>query len=486
MRALWPSVQRGLVWFHRWAGVALCLLFIMWFGSGAVMHFVPFPSLLDRERLQHSESIDFQRLRVEPASVLALKPDATSLRLISVLSRPVYLAAGSGGSPLAVAGDSGAELPALTAAEARIVAERFSNNRAVEVTGPLVTDQWVVHQGFDAYRPYFRVRMADDQATDLYVSLGTGEVRQQTRRSERAWNWCGAVIHWIYFTPLRANWSAWNQTVWWVSLVALITTVAGIWLGLHRYLALRASGRAGLSPYRGWMWWHHVVGLFGGLIVLTWIFSGWLSMDHGRLFSKDGTTQEYVSRLKGLSIHAVATAVSVDTLRMIPGATSVSFEALGGSPFLAIEGRAPAESHDLWLLESGAVTTEAPPEALLEIAIRKVWPTAVRLITSSNSIDDLYRHAESIPGDAEAFSVPGTSAQRLYVDHLTGRLLAVMDPSRRSYAWVYYALHTFNYPALIALPWARTIIVLTLLFVGVGLSVTSVVLATRRVRRELS
>ncbi len=33
---------------HRWWGVAFCLLFAMWFASGAVMHFVPYPERHER------------------------------------------------------------------------------------------------------------------------------------------------------------------------------------------------------------------------------------------------------------------------------------------------------------------------------------------------------------------------------------------------------------------------------------------------------
>lgn len=33
---------------HRWWGVAFCLLFAMWFASGTVMHFVPFPERHER------------------------------------------------------------------------------------------------------------------------------------------------------------------------------------------------------------------------------------------------------------------------------------------------------------------------------------------------------------------------------------------------------------------------------------------------------
>ena len=39
MGTLWPRVNRWLTWFHRWSGVVLCLLFIAWFASGAVLGF---------------------------------------------------------------------------------------------------------------------------------------------------------------------------------------------------------------------------------------------------------------------------------------------------------------------------------------------------------------------------------------------------------------------------------------------------------------
>jgi hypothetical protein len=40
--------MRALATLHRWWGVAFCLLFAMWFASGAIMHFVPFPERRER------------------------------------------------------------------------------------------------------------------------------------------------------------------------------------------------------------------------------------------------------------------------------------------------------------------------------------------------------------------------------------------------------------------------------------------------------
>ena len=54
--------MRVLATLHRWWGVAFCLLFAMWFASGIVMHFVPFP---ERHEVQATPEIDAARGRAE-------------------------------------------------------------------------------------------------------------------------------------------------------------------------------------------------------------------------------------------------------------------------------------------------------------------------------------------------------------------------------------------------------------------------------------
>jgi hypothetical protein len=54
--------MRVLATLHRWWGVAFCLLFAMWFASGIVMHFVPFPA---RSETAYPASIDTSRAGIE-------------------------------------------------------------------------------------------------------------------------------------------------------------------------------------------------------------------------------------------------------------------------------------------------------------------------------------------------------------------------------------------------------------------------------------
>lgn len=500
MRPLWPRVNRWLTWFHRWAGVVLGLLFAAWFASGAVLHFVGFPSLPVADRFARSEIMDLQRLEVAPSAALARAEVVAGawpidgVRLISVAGTPTYIVtvAGtpayvmtSGERQIAIAGDRGQVIRRFSAATAGIVAARFGHAAVSKVTGPLDYDQWIVHQQFDPYRPFFRVRLDDPQRSDLYVSAVTGEVVQRTTARERFWNWCGAVLHWIYFTPIRKDWSLWNQGVWWISLVAVLTSIAGTWIGLHRYLKNRAHGRTGLSPYRGWMRWHHVIGLFASIVVVVWMFSGWLSMDHGRLFSLPGGSATESARMRGMSFAAIAESTPLDVLRSAGPASVIELHAIGGRPLLTIRGGMQGGSRILWLDSREA--SEAPiPETLLLSALKAAWPWDAVTLVGSSSTDELYRQAESVPEDALAALTGSGGRIRVYVGRFSGRLVAVMNPSRRAYAWVYFCLHTLNFPGLVEHPAARTLVEVPLLLFGFGFCVTGIVLGVRRLKIELS
>jgi hypothetical protein len=483
---LWSSSNRWLTWFHRWAGVVLCLLFAIWFASGAVLHFVGFPALPAKEQRAGSEAIDLSQVVIDPSGALTRVPLATDLRLISAAGRPIYVAQQPTGSWISVAGDSGEILPLFPAATAKTVAERFSDASAADVSGPMEYDQWIVHQHFDPYRPFYRVRLNDRASTDLYVSARTGEVLQRTRFSERAWNWSGAVIHWIYFTPLRKSYPAWNQVVWWVSLVALLSSSVGVWLGFLRFASNRAAGRKGLSPFRGWMRWHHIIGLFSSVIVVSWMLSGWLSMDHGRLFSRGETTAKQVRQLSGMSLGAVANAATLESMREMGPASELTFNAVAGRPFLTAYGPMGKDAGILFLDQPPTPILASLPGALLTLGVDRVWPGQAHAIYGPDTYEHLYRLAESTPGSAAVFSVSGNPTLRIYVDRYSGRFLTVMDPSRRSYAWIYYALHTFQFPGLIEHPEIRTVLVLALLALGFTASATGVVLSVKRLRREFA
>ena len=167
------------------------------------------------------------------------------------------------------------------------IAADYARRRDLDAAGASVAalslyDQWTVPNGFDRHRPLYRVALDDRLGTELYVSSVTGEIVLDTDAP-------GARLE--LFRQCRAldlsdgaaqPSGGMGSLFWWLSFLALIGASAGAAVGMLR---IRVEGSRLTSPYRGWQAWHHWLGLMCMLFVLTWIFSGWLSMDDGRLFS---------------------------------------------------------------------------------------------------------------------------------------------------------------------------------------------------------
>ena len=66
----WKLAKRWLYVFHRWTGIILCLFFAIWFVSGVVMMYVPFPSFRGPERVATAPVIDWAQVRVGPDKAL--------------------------------------------------------------------------------------------------------------------------------------------------------------------------------------------------------------------------------------------------------------------------------------------------------------------------------------------------------------------------------------------------------------------------------
>src|SRR3954452_20903101 len=83
--------MRALTLVHRWLGILFCLLFAMWFASGIVMHFVPFPALTEAERIGGLAAVDGAPGLRSPAEAAGAVEGATRVRLLQRIDRPVYL-----------------------------------------------------------------------------------------------------------------------------------------------------------------------------------------------------------------------------------------------------------------------------------------------------------------------------------------------------------------------------------------------------------
>jgi uncharacterized iron-regulated membrane protein len=473
-------MTRTLILLHRWLGVAFCLFFAMWFATGIVMHFVPFPALTEAERFGGLAPIDAHAIHHGPGEAVAASAlkDAERVRLRQRSDAPIYLVSGSSGLEALSAADLSSA--AVTSEQlALAIATDHARRRGLEASQAIVAglahyDQWTVPNGLDPHRPLYRIALHDGQDTELYVSSTTGEVVRDTTRAERWWNYAGSVPHWIYPTALRSHWAAWDRTVWWLSLIAAIAAVTGAVLGILR---LRFTRRHLASPYRGWHAWHHWLGLSSSIFVLTWIISGWLSMDHGRLFSLD--------KLSEMEAKAITGTPSWDKLptnefqRLSAQAREVEWFTFGGQIHrrerivLGVQHVFVAGAGDTAraFLEADDVSALAP---MLASECSAAAPIAAR---------DSYGIEPTMPGAPVYRLVCGDVWY--HIDGASGAALEKLDSSRRAYRWFYSALHTLDIPALMTAPTVRTVLIVALCALGLVFSLSGVVIGWRRLRMTL-
>lgn len=479
--ALGHRVKRWLYITHRWVGITSCLLFAIWFVSGLVMVYVPFPSLTAAERVAGLQPIDWSRVDVQPAAALAAAgiavPRGLSLEMRD--RQPIWRIDPWDGPQRTVTASHGTAVRPVDRAIARRVATAFGHAPISELT-LVARDQWTVAGGFDKHRPLWKAALADRAGTVLYVSSTSGAVVQNSSRQERFWNWLGSVPHWIYPTVLRQDGTAWRQVVLWVSGPCIAAAVTGMWIGILRTRTGRRRFSGGrMTPYHGWMLWHHVAGLVGGFALLAWIFSGWLSVDPGRLFDSPG-----IGDTERIAYAGVGTPPPLNIARLstiAAGATVLKLGWAAGLPYIVIERP-----------DRPALTLASPNYAQAKVEERTMMAAAAKLVPGARilaverlSAPDAYWYdVGSLPKlPVLRVAYDDTAGTWVHIDPATGAILGDIDQRRRIYRWLFDFLHkwdvnglTLNRPAWDILLWVLSIL-------GLITSVSGIWIGWVRLRR---
>lgn len=472
MRGLRKRLKRWLHLGHRWLGIATGLFVVAWFASGLVMLAVGFPTLTEAERVAASNPLRLDAVRLTPQAALE-RSGASGFPATLVLAmrgpEPAYWITQGDGRRRALSAATGEPFRPLTAESAAALAATHPLARHVTDLGPVSRDQWTVTARYDPLRPFRRVALGDAAGTELYLSVATGELALDTTRTERVWNWAGSVLHWIYLTPLRARAGLWQDVVLWISGITLAGGLSGYALGFVRLM------RGRLTPYRGWAAWHHLAGVAGGLVVVTFLLSGWLSMNPRGWFGPRAPDAAMRAAYAGQA--APVFPSGLDDLAHAPaGSVALDFAWVGGQPVVATSGPGGAAACCGTALAPATIVTAASamlPGARLGAVTRLAAPDAYWYD----------RHgAPPLPVLRLAFHDP--AATWFHIDPGTGAILGRTDRSGRANRWLFDALHTLDAGPLAQYPGARLTAIIAFSALGLVIATSGVVLGWRRLRRR--
>src|SRR5688572_22020750 len=281
LRDSMQTLRRALILTHRYLGIPLSVLFVLWFVTGIAMIYVGgMPTLSAQARLEQLPALDIAAVRFTPVQAAERAASGFGrVALTTVMGRPAYRFASPYGSATVFA-DTGESLDEIDVDTARGVAAQFVGadvgNIELERTVER-PDQWTLQLSRDL--PLYKFAVHDGAGTAVYVSPYLGEVRLVTTTKTRTLAWIATIPHWFYITPLRTNQPLWYWTVVATSALGCLLALLGLVLGVTQLNKSKPFRWSNAVRYQGWMRWHYISGAFFGIFALTWVFSGLLSME---------------------------------------------------------------------------------------------------------------------------------------------------------------------------------------------------------------
>jgi hypothetical protein len=249
--------------------------------------------------------------------------------------------------------------------------------------------------------------------------------------------------------------------------------ISGLWLGITRW--------RGRSPYRGLMRWHHLTGLVFGLTVLTWVFSGWLSMNPAQLNPDQSPSDSESLVFTGTPLIPSDFA----PLRALAGSEIFEVELFhfARQPFYLVTDLRGVQS-----LQYAGTASESnfPSVATVLARASALMPNEKLTHTVLNEFDEYYytnhQAGYQLPLPVLRLQFADPERTRFYVDVQTGQILGRSTQRNRIYRWLYNGLHSFDFKWLRERRPLWDVVVVTFCLGGLALSLIGLAAAWRRLR----
>lgn len=267
------AFNRFMLSFHRITGVIIAAFFLMWFATGLVLLYHPYPRLDESKANALMETL--------PDSIAIPDLDGKkveSLVLTQVQGQSIF-SGKADGKRMRVCADTLEKIKKIDYAATESIAGKWVNARIIKADTLQERAQWVLYSRYERDLPIYKFYFDDPEATQVFVSSKSGKVLQTTTRSQRFWAWCGAIPHKLYFPAIRKDSDTWKFWITCGGILCLLASISGIYAGLFIWLRHRRKAGDWKIPFKEfWLKWHLRLGLIFALPLLAWSISGVFSM----------------------------------------------------------------------------------------------------------------------------------------------------------------------------------------------------------------
>lgn len=506
------AVKTLLILSHRYIGIPLSFMFVVWFVSAFFMIYTGgMPRITPEMQVDGATPLDFARIKVTPEQARdAIGYTSSNVSLRTLMGRPVYEFREPGYDNALLYADTGEPVAAVSEADAARIASDFLAipQQQFSYVGKINdVDQWTLTERADL--PMHKFTADDGLGTEVYVSIPNAEVSVYTTTQSRALAWLGTIPHWLYFTSLRLNQPLWYDIVVWSSTLGCVMALLGMALAFTQYRKTQPFDLKRAIPYRGLMRWHYILGAVFGVFTLTWVFSGLLSMEPYSWTNSRGVSVDLALYTDGeLDLAAFPPVDTLDWQRLAAGneIKQVEFQWIGGAPYLLANYSVPADADSKKrdrLHQPYNIVGQSDAESMLidarsgrvvsgfdqDMLVAKLDAAVDANVTDVTLLDDYddyyYSRGGQLPLPALRVKFDDPAQSWVYIDPERSELLTLVTKASRVERWLYNGLHSLDFAFWYHKRPLWDIGVILLLLGGLGTSLLGLYFGLRRVKYDL-
>lgn len=476
---------------HKWLGILLAPLMVMWFISGYFMIFSGFPRVKEESRLkmldhlnQNDSIVSMNQLRQWYS---AATEENTQLAQMSIEKS-------NGNLLLTLSGDMG-EVVINSSTQKKVIPKaptlEYMAEMTYRITGQSIhkidtmsnLNQWIPFGQRRADLPIYKVSASDSENTKLFFSGQDGKLLQQTDKHNRILAYFGAIPHWLYFWQIRQNADLWKNIFVVLGVVGCTMIISGIIMGVYRAAQSRRRKPKQWSPYKHkWHYWHHITGLLFGIFVLTWMFSGWMSVDSlPKWMTGPKPAKEYYTLANSIQLPASCKSDLELILKERPSLKRITSANYLGQDYFLLE----TEKKKEYVMISGGELTplHISQDEIIKYVSAHSKDEIVEVKEITEYTPDYLPHPKGKrKPPLPALQINTNSGTTLYVSHSEPRI-QIVNKSTIMNSWAYSKLHAFKFLWAYHHPTLWLIVMLTLLSGGLAVSFTGFALGIRSLTR---
>ena len=439
---------------HKITGTAIAVFFLMWFITGLVLVYHPYPKVSERLLYDKKETLSSS---LPPISSILFRLDGkiSGLSLKQFQGQTLFMIKTKDSTWVCEA-DPTKEVKPITFSVVEQVAKHWIDAPIKKVDTLYQREQWVLFTKYDKALPIYKFYFDDKEKHELFISGKTAEVLQMTTARQRFWSWVGAIPHKFYIPCIRRNVDVWQNTVSIVSAICLLAALSGWLLGLILWIKLYLKKQVWKNPFKKrWYRWHFSFGLIFGLFLIAWATSGIFAMQRVPqwLVPMEGDYSFKNTRLWGRGLLPMD-AYQLD-YRMLkdsfPDLKELEWTRYSNIPAYRIV----TGTEELLIDASGKEIKrlQIPEQTIIE-GLKKIHGKEVGMkVTLLNEFDNYYlsrRVSLSLP--VYKIEVADTNGSLYYVNPSTG-YVRYLNNNKIVRKWLFNATHYLDMDWLVSRPW---------------------------------